>query len=270
MSGQLAMQACVAEVLSPKAGNVHPQADFGDVTWLQFVTSAIVTAPILDCAGELGVGQTVLQCVSETRDAVGTNTNLGIVLLLAPLCAAEHPQRVGEVLSALTIDDTRCVYEAIRMAQPGGMGKVNEADVDDPSPRAPLVEVMRLAADRDAIARQYVNAFADVFDHIVPELTGYDGGLDDAIVAAHLKQMAREPDSLIRRKCGGDIALESQRRARAVLEAREAFDTLDDWLRADGHRRNPGTSADLVTAGVYTALALGRVSFPTAWSAQLP
>ncbi len=266
MKGRWALQACVAEVLSPKAGNVHPHADFGDVTWLDFVTSAIVTSPILERAAELGVGETVLQCVQATRRAVGTNTNLGIVLLLAPLCADDD---VVLALSSLTSTDAQKVYETIRIAQPGGLGRVDAADIYESNANVDLIEAMRLAQDRDAIARQYVNNFADVLEKVVPDLIA-DGPLDETIVQAHLKQMAREPDSLIRRKCGDDVAIESQRRAQAVLNNELPFDAFDAWLREDDHRRNPGASADLITAGLYAVFAGGNVTVPAPWLVDLP
>lgn len=270
MNGQLAMQACIAEVLSPKAGNVHPQADFDDVTWLDFVTSAIVISPILDRACDLGLGETILQCVTATREAVGSNTNLGIILLLAPMCCAPGPEDVGKVLASLDDEDATKVYQAIRVASPGGLGHANIADVNDPTTKIGLIEAMGLSADRDAVARQYINSFADVFDHVMKDIVSHGEPLDEAIVKAHLQQMAREPDSLIMRKCGQDVAEESQQRAKAVLAGEQTFDELDQWLREDGHARNPGTSADLITAGLFAAMAAGQVTFPMAWADNLP
>jgi triphosphoribosyl-dephospho-CoA synthase len=264
------MQACIAEVLSPKVGNVHPQADFDDVTWLDFVTSAIVISPILDRAGELGVGETILQCVIATRDAVGHNTNLGIILLMAPMCCVDRADQVSDVLAELTDEDTSKVYEAIRLASPGGLGHAKAADVSQSPGKIGLIEAMGLAADRDAIARQYVNDFADVFDHVMADIVAYDGPLDEAIVRAHLQQMAREPDSLILRKCGPEVAVESQRRARAVLAGEQTAAELDQWLRTDGHQRNPGTSADLIAAGLFAAMLAGEATFPITWASTLP
>ena len=82
---------------APKPGNVHRGADFEDVTYVDFVQSAVVVGPILERAAELGVGRTVLEAVRATREAVGTNTNLGTLLLLAPLAAVPDgvPHRRG-------------------------------------------------------------------------------------------------------------------------------------------------------------------------------
>ena len=286
--GQLAMLACAIEVLSPKAGNVHPQADFDDATCGDFLASALAIRPVFDRAGELGVGDLVLEAVRATKRAAGSNTNLGMILLLAPLAAAsstgELRAGVHEVLGELTEDDASAVYEAIRLAQPGGLGRAEKADVSE-RPTVGLVEAMQLAADRDLIARQYANGFADVFDRVGPRLREayVDRALplDVAVTVAHLQLMAAEPDSLILRKCGRAVAAESMARADAVLQAgypdtrsgADAFEALDAWLRQSdddcNHDRNPGTSADLVCAGLYVMMRDGMVPQPWRWEGSL-
>jgi len=273
--GHLARLACVAEVMAPKAGNVSPGRDFADATWVDFVRSASVCAPILDSAPALGVGRTILDCVQATRRAVATNTNLGIVMLLAPLAALRPRERwrqgVSRVLDGLGPEDARLVYEAICLARPAGLGRVGREDVHDP-PTLPLVEAMALAAGQDAVARQYANSFADVA-RLGDRFTAVAGPLDKVIVCVHLEQMAYEPDSLIRRKCGIEVAAEAQRRAASLLaagwpdaaESADGFAALDQWLRDDEHKRNPGTSADLVTAALYTALRDGHLREPFDW-----
>ncbi len=268
-TGEMARLACIMEVCAPKAGNVHPLACFEDVTHHQFIAGAAAIAPILNRAPSQTVGKTIHDCVVATQEAAGSNTNLGIILLLAPLCAAPPDQPLGEgvncVLDALTIDDAVKCYEAIRLAKPGGLGGAKEADVRR-TPRVTLKQAMALAADRDAVARQYANGFQDVIGTVARDLT--DEALmnnlspSDRIVLAHLRQMAREPDSLIRRKCGDEVAQESSRRAQAALDAgwpvaeksATMFASLDAWLRGDKHRRNPGTSADMIAAGLFVAM----------------
>ena len=281
--GGAALLACAIEVSAPKAGNVHAGAAFDDAAWEHFVLSALVCRPLLDRARDAGVGATLLACVNATRNAVGTNTNLGMLLLLAPLCAAVHEpgdsvgalrSAVERVLDSLTDDDARLTYDAIRLASPGGLGEAESGDVQSP-PTTSLVEAMRLAADRDAVARQYVTGFDTVFTVAADIARLLDEGLavDATIVAAHLMQMAREPDTLIARKCGSGIAAESQRLAAGVLDdtpvdglnTSEGFAAFDRWLRADGRRRNPGTSADLVAAGLYVVARRGMLREPVPW-----
>jgi triphosphoribosyl-dephospho-CoA synthase len=271
--GQCATLACVLEATARKPGNVHPQAAFYDLRYPDFVACAIAVGPILEGARANGVGRTVAECVACSRMLVPTNVNLGMILLLTPLAAVADSQSLAagvlDVLGRLTISDARAVYEAIRLAQPGGLGAVTEQDVAH-EPTTDLVGAMRLAADRDMVARQYANGFREVLQEGMPSLVAAQAaGLDweDAVIRCHLELMARHPDTLIARKLGWDEAQESARRAAEVLaagwpeteESQRLIFKLDDWLRADGHSRNPGTTADLVAASLFAALREGKM-----------
>lgn len=259
--------ACLWEATAPKPGNVHRGADFDDLTFGDFVTSSVVAAPILAEAATRGIGPTVLAAVEATQTAVGTNTNLGMLLLLAPLAAvpAEVPieRGIGEVLDSLTPDDAAAVYAAINRAQPGGLGEVPEMDVAGPPPES-LIDAMQAAAGRDFVARQYTNQFADVLEHVARPLSErVQAGmrLSLAIVDTHVRLIARFGDSLIARKCGDAVSQQAATIARIVLDSgppgsedyEEALADFDFWLRSDGHRRNPGTTADLIAAGLFVA-----------------
>jgi triphosphoribosyl-dephospho-CoA synthase len=277
--GAAATLACLYEATAAKPGNVHPRAGFDDVSYADFVASAVVIGPIIDQAAHRGVGRTVLDAVRATRAAVGTNTNLGTLLLIGPLAAVPPGQSLSEgihaVLAGLTSEDTRQVYEAIRISSAGGLGRAEKADVfADPPTDLTLVDAMRLAADRDTVARQYANGFAVVLGGTaawIADAMAREMPLGDAIVWAHIMQMAQCTDSLIDRKCGPQIAAEAMRRAAAVLDTqnrgnpafREALNDFDCWLREDGHRRNPGTTADLVAAGLFVLLREGRLNWST-------
>jgi len=278
--GGLAQVACLLEATARKPGNVHRYKDFPDTHYLDFALSAVAVGPALDRAAADGVGATVLAAVRATRAVVATNTNLGIILLLAPLAAVptDRPLRgaVEEVLRATTVADARCVYEAVRLARPGGLGKVSDQDVSG-EPTLPLLDVMALAADRDGVARQYANGFADVFGLAAPRLASSlaEGRpLETAVVATHLALLAALPDTLIARKCGQGVALEATRRAADVLAAGwpDRADGLrlcgefDLWLRADGNARNPGTTADLVTAALFAGLRDGTIELPLSFA----
>lgn len=270
-ASRLTADACLAatwEATARKAGNVHRHADFADVTYADFLLSAAAAGPELGRAAGRPLGATVRAAIRATRAVVRTNTNLGIVLLLAPLAkvpdGADLRAGVRDVLANTTVADAARVYEAIRLAHPGGLGTAKEQDVAD-APTIPLRDVMALAADRDLVARQYANDFADVFGIGVPALAdGFRrfGRVEPAIQHCQLVWLARHPDSLIVRKRGPEVAAEASRRAGDVLErggvgtagGRAAYDDLDRWLRADGHARNPGTTADLVTACLFVAL----------------
>jgi triphosphoribosyl-dephospho-CoA synthase len=274
--GLHAQLACLWEATARKPGNVHRFRDFEDTSYLDYAASAAAVAPVIAFAHDSTLGEVVYDCVSMTRHVTPRNTNLGISLLLAPLAQAptqpDYRAGVERVLAALTLEDAHAVYSAIRLANPGGLGEVSAEDVRG-QPTLPLRQAMALAADRDLVARQYANGFREVFEEGAPAvLEGIDrtGCLEGGIIHAHLHLMSRFPDTLIARKRGIEEARESSERARRVLDlgwphteaGREAIRELDGWLRAVGHSRNPGTTADLIAACLFVVLRQSRLPPP--------
>ena len=266
--------SCVAEVSALKPGNVSPLQQFDDVSISDFVRSADAIAPIISRVNPMGgasrleIGEAIFRAVQATQAAVHTNTNLGIVLLLTPLVAVPADcllvDGIEPVLNRLTIHDAVLVYEAINFAAPGGLGNVSEADVAEP-PSMDLRSCMRLAADRDLIAAQYSNGFQNVLGDglsLLREACGWKSHSDCRLGWLALNLMAEFGDSLILRKCGRGMFRETSRKARAVLDAgwpfadgsQQVYRDFDDFLRADGNRRNPGTTADIIAAIVFAAV----------------
>src|SRR5437773_7078709 len=154
-TGLCAQLACIWEATARKPGNVHRYCDFDDTSYLDFLLSAAAVAPVLATANQRRVGETVLEGIRATRRLVATNTNLGMLLLLAPLCNVSLDEDLASglerVLAGLDGTDALAVYQAIRLAVPAGLGRVAEQDVHD-APTMPLRPIMELAADRDLVA----------------------------------------------------------------------------------------------------------------------
>jgi triphosphoribosyl-dephospho-CoA synthase len=275
-AGQCFTLATIMEATAPKPGNVHRGSDFEDLSYPDFVVAASLVGPQLDADAALPVGKTILHAVQTTRAAIGTNANLGTLLLVVPLAKVSGElllaSNVARVLCELGPDDARQVYAAIVHAKPGGLGRVDEADVAG-QPPTDLIAAMRLASERDMVARQYATGFADIIETVVPLIaSAIEQGPDllAAIVHVHVQLMARFPDSLIARRCGQEMAVQAAARAQRILDSgrpgEDVYDyglaDLDFWLRADGHRRNPGTTADLVAAGLFVALRNGIIKPP--------
>jgi triphosphoribosyl-dephospho-CoA synthase len=269
-----AQLACLLEASAPKPGNVSPGIAFHDTRYEDFLASAAAIAPaFLDVATQ-PLGETILRAVEDTRRWTSANTNLGIVLLLAPLARAAHAispdalrDRVRIVLASTTVADAEAVYAAIRLARPGGLGDVPAQDVASP-PTVTLTAAMELAADRDDIAREYATAFARTFMVGVPALeNARSAALDwpDAIAECYLALLADSPDTLIARKLGPDAAGEVRARAAAVRDAggmrtnagRQAVAAFDLELRGARNSRNPGTTADITASAVFVVLLNG-------------
>lgn len=265
--GEAIRAACLAELRALKPGNVHRYAEGHDMTVADFETSAEAIADVFT-QPKLAVGERILCSVEETRESVAGNTNLGIVLLTAPLAQAaltEAPgdlrARLSQVLAALDVADAELAFRAIRLADPAGLGESERHDVRAPA-RASLREAMAEAVGRDRIARQYVTDFEDVFEFGLERLRAALTRWDDKAWAAsqvYLGFLSHFPDSHVARKFGVARAKELCHRAEpfaAKLAKTDAPATLepallafDAALKAEG--LNPGTSADLTVASIF-------------------
>jgi len=258
--------ACRDEIEAPKPGNVHVFADGHGMTTRDFLVSAEAAAPALCAPGSL-VGQRIHAAIEATFGAVGVNTNLGIVLLCAPLATAAgsaHNLRDGvkRILAALTQEDAAAAYQAIIRASPAGLGTSARHDVHD-APRVTLLEAMREAAGRDRVAFQYATDFSDIFELGQPALEDARGRGWPApwpVVSVYLSFLAAFPDSHIARKHGEGAALRVMEKARVervrfmslIDDPQKALRDLlifDQDLKLSG--LNPGTSADLTVATVF-------------------
>ncbi|MBL8815428.1 MAG: triphosphoribosyl-dephospho-CoA synthase [Planctomyces sp.] len=271
--------ACRMEVMCAKPGNVCPGHDFADAGVSDFLRSAALASAPMASACEQPLGRSIRNAVSATRSQVSHNTNLGIILLITPLAAVPPQDSLAEgihsVLDKLTIDDSHDVYEAIRIACPGGLGTTDSQDIRQP-PTMNLRECMRLSADIDLIARQYVNGFEQVLcdgPDLLREARRLIDNQPQRITWVALKLLSRYGDSLIRRKCGEDMSSHVKRLAGEVLlcgwpmetAAHARYAEFDSFLRADGHRRNPGTTADLIAAILFSGLREGWISPDGDW-----
>jgi triphosphoribosyl-dephospho-CoA synthase len=269
-AGQL---ACLLEVSAPKPGNVSPEHHFHDTRYEDFLASAVAIGPALAAGGDRPLGVTIHAAIEATSRWTGSNTNLGIVLLLAPLARAAARgggtlrDRLGAVLDQTTVADAAETYAAIRKVRPGGLGAASAEDVAA-APTVALREAMALAAERDTIAREYTNRFAVTFEVGAPALAGARRrGLSwsEATVECFLALLAAVPDTHIARKLGRAEAERVTARAREVLaaggtgtaEGRAALAALDAELRDPRNTRNPGTTADLTCAALFVVILEG-------------
>ena len=268
-----AQLACVLEASAEKPGNITPRHDFADTSYEDMLRSAIALGPELGRAAERGVGDTVLAAVRATRRVAGANTNLGIALLLAPLARAALlggtlRRRAEEVLDALTLDDARAAYAAIRMAGAGGLDEPVEHDVRA-APTIALRDAMA-SRGRPRLGRRRVR------DRLCRDLRARAPGAGGA---RSTTGWARAPR---RSSCSWPCSRRSRTRssrasavvappsacrparprswppaASAATRGRRPCEAFDASLRRDGNALNPGTTADLVTAVLFVALLDG-------------
>ncbi len=257
----------ISEVKALKPGNVSQYADGHGMSFRDFVTSADVSTPIL-CNSSLGLGERALQSVKATKEAVGCNTNLGMLLLFLPIIKSYESigneellqEDIKNILEQMTMQDASLVFQAISLAKPGGLGRVENNDVNN-SPNISLLEAMSAAAERDLIAKQYVSAFDDVYKLGLNCLLEFDkrwNSVEWAAVACYLSFMASFPDSHIRRKFGDEIARQVQNRAVSISEqfknnknpAKKKSELLEFDRELKDSNINPGTSADMTAVSL--------------------
>lgn len=272
-----AQLACLLEASAEKPGNVTPTHAFHDMRYEDFLRGAAALGPEMGRAGHRGVGATILAAITARRRWTRANTNLGIVLLFAPLAHAALTgssgslrDRLGATLRHLTIDDACDAYAAIRLASPGGLETEVEHDVRA-EPLVTLDEAMASAAHRDSIAAEYGSNYAITFERGLPALQlalARGVSTSQAVVQTYLELLAAVPDTLIARKRGPAAAHAVSAEAARVLAAggvfgadgQKAITEFDTHLRAaKDNSLNPGTTADLVAATLFVGLLEGVV-----------
>lgn len=277
--------ACLTEIAALKPGNVHRFGAGHGMTVADFEASARAAAAVI-AAPNFSVGERIEAAVDATWDAVGCNTNLGIVLLCAPLieatltapCEGNLRARLHAVLVALTRADAERAFAAIARANPAGLGESARHDVRAPV-RCTLLEAMTEASPRDLVARQYASDFHDVFALGVPRIKetllrlAHDADARAwAATGAYLAFLAAFPDTHIARKYSGVVAEEVRREAArhddAFKAASDPSSLLAELLAFDralkDRNLNPGTSADLTVASLLATDLLDIVCGQTA------
>ncbi|GAB6142373.1 triphosphoribosyl-dephospho-CoA synthase [Methylosoma difficile] len=274
---QFYLQACEIELQAFKPGNVSVYAEGHDMTVADFRISAEVSVQPL-CNFDMGLGERIFNAVKATREAVGCNTNLGILLLCAPLIEAAYllksaqtlRQSLHQVLANTSIHDADWVFKAIVLASPGGLGNAEQQDVNADA-SVTLTEAMRLAADKDRIALQYLTGYQDIFDLSMPS---YYNSMDKwasrnwAAVAVYADLLAKFPDSHIERKYG---SVHSKWVAETMLKLSDELAKaecpeqvmpllyrIDEGFKSKGI--NPGTAADLTVATVLAVFIEGVIA----------
>ncbi len=268
--GELYREACEIELQAFKPGNVSVYSTGHDMTVADFRISAEVSAAPL-CNSDYCLGEKIFYAVKNTREAVACNTNLGIILLCAPLMQAisyTHSnltlrQALRQVLKTTTLEDADWVFKAITLASPGGLGGSDEQDVKTQA-TVTLTEAMQFAAAKDRIALQYVTDYKDIFDFTV--LIYYNalskwGDQGWAVVSVYADLLRQFPDSHIERKYGNQYS--EMVASKMTLLSEELSKTknperimpllysMDQELKSRGV--NPGTAADITVATVLTA-----------------
>jgi triphosphoribosyl-dephospho-CoA synthase len=171
------------------------------------------------------------------------------------------------VVESTTSEDAANVYEAIRIANPSGLGGVPELDVNRPdsiakmkSENISLYDTFKMGSDHDTICLEWTSNFPITFDVAYPLLRKRLrlNDLNDAVIQTFLEVLSGYPDTFIARKVGMDRARKVSSMAKEVLQVggvdtttgRERLAKFDLKLREEGNVLNPGTTADIICAAL--------------------
>jgi triphosphoribosyl-dephospho-CoA synthase len=288
--------AIILEASAHKPGNVSIVTNFENTRFEHFLASSVAAAPVFELAAErgtavaegkstltqIGLGQLIKDCVAEIDTwQHGGNTLLGTIILLSPIAVAAGMTSVGKgfnlrrlrkslklVVESTTPVDAVNLYEAIKIANPGGLGKAPDLDINDPTSETKILrenvslfQVFKIAEKYDTICSEWVNNYPATFDMAYPSLAkklenGTD--LNEAIIHTFLEVLANVPDTFIARKVGVERSRKVSANARKVLDlgglktadGTKSLHRFDQQLRRSKNLLNPGTTADIIGAAL--------------------
>lgn len=263
------LYACQLDVRALKPGNVGLHGGGRGKTAGDYRRSAQAAAEPLT-RPDAPLGRRILDAARATYGVAGCNTNLGVLLLAAPLAAACHrpgggslEARLEAVLAEADRDDADDAYRAIRLLNPGGLGRAAAGDVRERA-RLPLRAAMALARERDRVAAEYADGFPVVLGEARPLWRALRRRWGDerwAMTGVFLTLLARRPDTHVARTRGAAAAARVSGKigglaadfcgASAPQEHRQRLLDLDACWKSAGI--SPGTSADLTLCGVFAA-----------------
>lgn len=277
--GKIAQIASVLEVSGyPKPGNVHRTRDFHDMVFEDFLISGIVIGDTIEkvatstSKGKAEIGRYILEAVKETDKWIANNTNLGIVMLLVPISAAtaisddfsQIQDNIGRLMDDTTVDDAINLYDAINIAEAGGMGNQEEFDVNSSNAKEDLIknnqtmfDVLEISSSWDRLAHELTNKMPVCFKIGYPTFYNLKKttSLNRACVLTFLTILSEVPDTLISRKYGDKKAREVSYQAKELLKFKDDINIFNKKLNdfdsyLFDNKLNPGTTADLTAASI--------------------
>lgn len=287
---KIAQLASVLEVSGhPKPGNVHRTRDYDDMCFEDFLISGIVIGDLMKKAAERGnkyrddyllhkirLGEIIKEAVVETDKWIGNNTNLGIILMLTPISVAagishdfdDLRKNIERVMEATTSRDALNLYDAINIADAGGMGEEEELDVSDTEARARIIKedismykILEMSSKRDLLSFELTNGMPVTFEIGFPTFKEikHEYDINKATVQTFLTILSKNPDTLISRKYGNDMARIVSADADSILQNGGILDPHGEFLINEFDKQlirnklNPGTTADLTAASIMVA-----------------
>ncbi len=218
----------------------------------------------------------------------GGNVLLGHILILAPLAAAttvclktrktsldDFINHLSRIIDGTTVKDTVNLYKAIKVCNPGGLGRIKKYDINDENSLNEIIadninlkNIFELSKEYDLISFEYSTKFSIILNEGLPYFLNTFSTYKDiniATVNTFLFLLSKHPDTLIIRKSGKESAIHTSKSASQILqyegisseEGLRLTKKLDKELQENKGKLNPGTTADLVSGVIFCALIFG-------------
>jgi triphosphoribosyl-dephospho-CoA synthase len=255
---------------TPKPGNVDRNRDLPDLRFEEFLSGAVGAGAGLRAAESGTVGTAFERAITGMADGHGENTQFGVLLLLTPLVRAASndnlsPVGVERVVANTTVEDAASFYRAFEhcdvfVAEPSK--EWEDLDVRRGAAAIPaaekrgltLLDVMALGDSKDDVAREWTGGFERSFE-VAERIEKLSGPLSDRASAVFCEELAERPDTLVAKKHGNEVAIEASEEVEKHLGDVEMLEAVADGFVERGI--NPGTTADIVAAGLFIALERG-------------
>ena len=254
---------------TPKPGNVDREREYADLRFEHFLAGAVGARDGFDAAADgAPLGRAFERAVEGMSQQRGGNTQFGALLLLTPLVRAAvdrdlSPDAATAVVEEATVEDAADFYRAFDHVDVFAGDLPEDADALDvrrgsdavPEVRdrgLTLYEVMEESADRDGVAREWVDGFERTF-RAADRIAGGEGPVPARAAETFLWLLSRRPDTFVAKQHGPEAARSVMVRAQEAREdGAELIDAFAESLVESGV--NPGTTADIVAAGLFVAL----------------
>jgi len=258
--------ACKKDIEVLKPGNVSLESPHHDTSAQDYIESSIYSSHHLFNIS-YSLGERVLNSVRATKKVVKTNTNLGIILLCAPIIHSlikfdNIPIRdsLETSLSQSNNDDTLRICESINIVKPGGLGESIKYNTKS-LPKISLMKIMQYSSEYDRISYQYTHKFKDILDFIVPCIKfhrKHSRSYEHSLALTFMEILSKIPDSHISRKFGNKMSKKTSNEANdllKILDKEDSWDLASKRLKSLDYEYkkkgiNPGTTADLLVAGL--------------------
>lgn len=256
---------------TPKPGNVDRHHEYPELRFEHFLAGAVGAYDGLVTAANGGaLGAAFEEAVGGMGQQTGGNTQFGALLLVVPMVRTAaagdlSPGALMKLVEHTTVEDAANFYRAfdhVAVAVDDPPDGYNDLDVQRGSEAIDaietrgltLYEIMELSAPVDGVAREWTTGFERSFD-AGKRLLETEGSVSDRTARIFLELLADEPDTFIVKTHDAATAKEATRRAGLARDGE--IDPTDLAAEFIEREINPGTTADIVAAGLFVALDRG-------------